>query len=170
MMKQTLTPEQKARKRERDRAWRGANKDRVHTYNQTAKARGLTPEQKARKRDRRTAWYHTNKKRHQAWVRAWRANHKDRVYSYYYGASFNYGAMHAAQNGLCAICHHHETRKDPRSGRTTPLHVDHCHITNNVRGLLCNRCNCGLGYFRDDPTLLRAAAAYLERHREKAAA
>lgn len=42
------------------------------------------------------------------------------------------------------------------------LVVDHCHKSKQIRGLVCHRCNVGLGYFRDDPELLRAAAAYLE--------
>ena len=41
--------------------------------------------------------------------------------------------------------------------------VDHDHKTNKIRGLLCNSCNRGLGYFRDDIRMVRKAAKYLER-------
>ena len=70
-----------------------------------------------------------------------------------------YDEMLASQSGGCAIC-----RKTCSSGRR--LAVDHDHATGKVRGLLCAKCNQGLGQFRDDPELLRVAMAYLETHRE----
>lgn len=69
-----------------------------------------------------------------------------------------YDEMLANQDYRCAVC-----------GTDTPGHtgrfvVDHSHETGNVRALLCNRCNRGLGFFKDNPSLLRDAARYLEIH------
>ena len=50
----------------------------------------------------------------------------------------------------CAIC-----------GDKTNLVVDHSHTKKKIRGMLCNRCNQGLGQFRDDPELLEFARIYL---------
>jgi hypothetical protein len=62
--------------------------------------------------------------------------------------------MRESQGDVCAIC-----------GDASPQHLDHDHATGAVRQLLCQRCNQGLGLFRDEPHLLRAAAEYVERHR-----
>lgn len=63
------------------------------------------------------------------------------------------GAMMTAQDNACAIC--------GAPFVDTP-HIDHDHATGLVRGLLCMRCNTGIGLLQDDPERCRAAAAYLE--------
>lgn len=67
--------------------------------------------------------------------------------------------MCEAQGGGCAICGAHISA---HNGCAT--HVDHDHSTGRVRGILCRLCNPALGAFRDDPSLLRKAADYLEGH------
>lgn len=64
----------------------------------------------------------------------------------------------ASQNGFCAIC-----GNSINDSRGYSPHVDHDHITGNVRGVLCFNCNSGLGAFKDDIERLRSAIAYLER-------
>lgn len=65
----------------------------------------------------------------------------------------------AQQQGLCAVCQS-ELSALPQRHR----HIDHDHTTGKVRGVLCHWCNLGLGKFKDNPALLRAAALYLEGH------
>lgn len=64
-----------------------------------------------------------------------------------------------AQNGKCAIC------KKDHPGYSN-FAVDHNHDTGQIRGILCKRCNIGLGYFKDDYNLLEAAATYLRYPRD----
>lgn len=71
-----------------------------------------------------------------------------------------YETMHAAQKGLCCICHKPETRT--MNGRISDLVVDHAHDSKQVRGLLCQKCNSGLGMFKDSIDLLEKAAKYLK--------
>jgi len=68
-----------------------------------------------------------------------------------------YDQMLKAQNGKCAICGAIRGNK-----RSKNFMVDHDHGTNKIRGLLCTKCNQGVGCFNDNPTLLRKAAEYLE--------
>jgi len=67
-----------------------------------------------------------------------------------------YKSKEKSQNGLCAIC----GEPEPLGIR---LSVDHDHETNQVRDLLCSRCNPGLGNFKDDPELLLKAYQYLQK-------
>lgn len=101
--------------------------------------------------------------------RIWRQQHsavqkaveKDSHLYRTYGITLaDYSAMLNAQCGKCAIC----KRSDPNHQKHNFYHVDHCHITGKVRGLLCSTCNVALGGFGDDCATLRAALVYLERH------
>lgn len=64
-----------------------------------------------------------------------------------------YKEMYKAQNGKCLICGKPEQK----------LHVDHCHETGYVRGLLCGSCNRALGLLKDNTDFLLKAIAYLQR-------
>lgn len=75
-----------------------------------------------------------------------------------------YYTLARAQNYVCAICNQEETSKSMK-GNIKSLSVDHDHVTKKVRGLLCMRCNSGLGMFLDDPELLLNASKYLLRHK-----
>lgn len=80
-----------------------------------------------------------------------------------FGIEFGrYEEIHELQNGVCAICKKPETAII--RGKVLELAVDHCHETGKIRGLLCTKCNQGLGKFLDSPNLLMEAALYLESH------
>jgi hypothetical protein len=66
----------------------------------------------------------------------------------------SYTKFVAAHNNSCKIC-----GAQPKPGKK--LHIDHCHTTKKVRGLLCIKCNCGLGSFNDSEELLMKAIGYL---------
>ncbi|WP_353963746.1 endonuclease VII domain-containing protein [Streptomyces sp. NBC_00237] len=70
-----------------------------------------------------------------------------------------YKVMLDAQNGGCAICGRAAEEVGDRVSRR--LAVDHCHSSGRIRGLLCRACNVAIGQLRDDPELIRRAAAYV---------
>ena len=70
-----------------------------------------------------------------------------------------YNIMHKVQGGCCALCGVEEKHVPYKR-----LCVDHCHFSGNIRALLCTHCNVGMGMFKDNPTLMRAAADFAEAH------
>lgn len=74
-----------------------------------------------------------------------------------------YDQMKDGQGGVCDICRKPEIMIR-RGGSLSPLSVDHNHATGKVRALLCSRCNHMIGMAKEQPSVLRAAADYLEKH------
>ncbi len=68
-----------------------------------------------------------------------------------------YDQMLAEQGGGCAIC----GTTNPSTARIKHFVVDHDHNTQKIRGLLCAKCNLGIGNLREDPEILSRAAEYL---------
>ena len=87
----------------------------------------------------------------------WKKYGREANYLARYGITIEqYDAMLTAQGGGCAVCQITPDRSPKR------FHVDHCHETGRVRGILCFACNSGLGAFSDNPDRMRRAATYLE--------
>lgn len=118
--------------------------------------------------------YHADREAGRAQSRMWRERNPEKVRAakrkHRYGITGQeYTRLLAAQGERCAICR----TADPGAGQT--WNVDHDHgccpgersCGRCVRGLLCKRCNTGVGMFRDDPDRLAAAAAYLIANRRK---
>ncbi len=79
-------------------------------------------------------------------------------------ASAEYEAMLARQGGVCAACGQPEIATDPYTKQTKNLAVDHCHVTGQIRELLCETCNKILGYIEKDPRRVDLLLEYLKRH------
>jgi hypothetical protein len=111
-----------------------------------------SPKKKAAVLAKKRAWERANPEKHQRGI--WRRRirllrleeHMDEILN----------ALKKQQK--CAICGTQPKRKG--------LHIDHDHRRGVFRGLICERCNIGLGHFQDDPIRLRAAAKYLLKHRD----
>lgn len=60
-----------------------------------------------------------------------------------------YQVLVKSQKGKCAICR-----------KKNPLYIDHDHKTLKVRGLLCHKCNLGIGLLGDNKAGVKKALAY----------
>jgi hypothetical protein len=147
-------------------------------YRATGTRDGLRGQCKACDIARNQAWYRKNQKRAIAHAKRWQQANAERVRDYRrqyrvdHAQQFReghlrrvfdltgaqYQALLDAQGGGCALC-----GRAPRAGRS--LHVDHSHKTGVIRGLLCFRCNVGIGHFREDTLRMADAIVYLARRR-----
>jgi hypothetical protein len=76
-----------------------------------------------------------------------------------YGMTFaQRDAMYAEQEGNCKVCGTHMTW-DHRKANT--VHVDHCHTSGEVKGLLCSNCNTASGLLGENPEITAKLTAYL---------
>jgi hypothetical protein len=129
----------------RARAWRAANPE-------LSKARSK-------------AWHDKNRESVREGCRRWRRENRDKALrlcresrkKWKYGVSASEArAMLEGQGFSCPICGVTLKYDDPGT------HIDHDHVSGRFRGMLCGCCNPGLGYFKDSPRRLRAAADYIE--------
>jgi hypothetical protein len=121
------------------------NKDKRKTYPDTLC--------KSCKSIQTKTWFQANKEK------AIRYNTKSKLKLRYGMDMADYDAMVIAQNNLCAICNQPQARRN--------LAVDHCHQTNRVRGLLCDKCNLALGMINDDLNIVEGIKRYLLLHTAK---
>lgn len=142
---------------------------------------GLTSQCKACRKIQRMCWgkkhpekvrkhkrdeYHRNREKHLEYTRS--SERRDRWFRWklkrQFGISFDdFMSLMDSQLGLCAICHGEMDRGQTSNKR---LNIDHDHKTGKVRGLLCFRCNTGIGSLNDDPKVLASAIRYLMKERE----
>jgi hypothetical protein len=115
-----------------------------------------TPEAKQKYKEYCAIYREKNRTRIRQSANEWAEKNKSVVIDYVlkrrYGITDEaYKAMIEKQNGCCAICNAHHSLFTKR------LHVDHCHKTNEIRGLLCVNCNTALGHFKENGNLIQEA-------------
>jgi len=92
-------------------------------------------------------------------IKYWLNRHRARLKQYGI-TELDFDILFYIQDGRCPICGEaFEGKRDMR--------VDHCHAIKGVRGILCNKCNLGIGQMRDSIILIHKAIAYLEINNRK---
>ena len=115
-----------------------------------------------KERERGKEKYQKNKEQHKVICNKYREEHLPLYKNLYLKNKYNItlddkNKMKNEQDNKCLICKNEF--KDDKS-----TYVDHCHITNKIRGLLCHTCNSGLGMFKDNIEYLERAIEYLKKH------
>ncbi len=116
--------------------------------------------------------YHIHKDERNIKNKIYRTVNKDRLKDAWLKRKFGitlseYNKIFKEQNGCCAICNNPEIELDHRDNEIRDLAVDHNHITKEVRGLLCGKCNKGIGLLQDSIQLLNSAIVYLNKPKLK---
>ena len=83
----------------------------------------------------------------------------DQYYSRYGITQEDYDTLYNSQHGCCGICGVHQSKLKKT------LHVDHCHDSLEIRGLLCQKCNAGIGMLGDTVESVSKALTYLRSGR-----
>lgn len=87
-----------------------------------------------------------------------------------YGITLDaYNLLLISQNNECACCgiNQNELKTSNNQFGGKSLVVDHCHVTGNVRTLLCNRCNTVVGMLNEDTVTLNKVGEYIEKWAHK---
>ena len=126
-------------------------------------------EKRERNRLKNAAWRAKDRGKYNQYQSDWKSNNIDKVRRYKWKMRFGitpeqYNELLIVQGGVCAVCGKPKSKKHNKSNRDQMLSVDHDHITDQVRGLLCQDCNIAIGYFHDDSTRLQKAIKYLTKH------
>ena len=124
-------------------------------------------DQKQKRKDYIKQWVKNNPELVKARAQRWRDKNREEInakrrFKEYGITPEIFEELKVKQNNSCAICNTNKLSKN-----RDELDIDHCHTTNKVRGLLCNSCNRGLGYFKDNPEALLNAIKYLKEFNER---
>lgn len=100
----------------------------------------------------REIWYKKNSFKQIASSKKWRLENKSQFLATKYKCDLK-TMEDLLSFKKCQIC-----------GRSENLHIDHCHSSGGVRGILCRSCNIGIGNFEENIERINAAISYLQKH------
>lgn len=137
---------------DKERCRRDARREKMKIYQAAYVAKHPDKVKEAKRRFR---------EKNPGYLKGWLEKHpgydRTRLLSKKYGLTKEqYQERLEAQGGCCVICRDGKTKRD--------FHIDHEHTTGRIRGLLCSRCNTGLGQFRDSIGFLAKAQEYLREN------
>ena len=113
----------------------------------------LTPVQKARNNQRQKERRRADPEKYRLMGKVSERNRKLKKYGI---TKSSYDVLLHSQNNCCAICF-----SDNNNNRD--WHLDHCHTTGQIRGILCHQCNLMLGNARDSVATLEQGIIYLKK-------
>jgi hypothetical protein len=115
-----------------------------------------------KRKDKLKIYRKINREKRNSYLREWGRKNPDKKREQKFRNRYKinlpyYNLLATKQSNKCAICGHVPSG----AGIDKYLRVDHDHTTKKIRGLLCLKCNSGLGFFKDDIDLLNKAKLYL---------
>lgn len=151
--KRAVSEKERARRREQGRKWRTENPEKAKAIQIAYRERnpGKTAEASKRYRQRLPGEVSRSRGQHH------------RLKSMYGITLEQYNEIGERQRWRCLGCDL-KLLSDHDSPKNSKPHVDHCHRTGRVRGLLCGHCNSALGHAKDSADILRNLLDYIKRH------
>lgn len=138
---------------------------------QTAKHKEWAASHHEQNTEFKNAWLRKNPEKRRRAQSKWRIENLDlqrtlirrwKIKTFFGLTAEEYDSRKNGQGNRCAIC----LRTPEEAGKKKSLVLDHDHATEGIRGFLCGSCNLAIGLFQDDVVRLRAAASYIEKHKE----
>lgn len=163
-----MTEEQKQKRAEYSKKYREANKEVINRISKKW-YETKSKEYREKNRDRLNAhsreYNKANREQCRESCRRYQEKNKDKLSLIalearvkLYGLTLDeYEAYLKQQDNCCAIC----GTPFANTNRKTRPHIDHCHSSGEVRGLLCSRCNLAIGLLEDSQDNLQRAIDYL---------
>ena len=132
----------------------------LDTYREKKKEYAKTPEQRKKRTKYMGIWRENNRDKHNSQRMDYYYRNRDEILTKTRGyrlkhvysiSEDDYNKMFVEQGGVCKICGN-PPHPHAKNNKSLVLHIDHDHNTNEIRGLLCSRCNSALGWYENNCT------------------